>query len=161
MSVKNRRLYRLIERIRRDEADVDFENEQEMRAFAAKHGLRHEEDVLKYVYLEGILADFYKGIPPSDDDIPVVMEALRDIVLSKTRGRLRKSQQAQDDAAGFKAEANELYKEQREAGRDPDPAWRNVVEEMKRRHPGDPALKVNPRNDREEWQVLRDRWYGR
>jgi hypothetical protein len=91
MSVRH--LYKLIERMRQDEANLDVNDEQELQAFAAKHGLRHEEDVLSFTHLVGILQDWDRGIPPGADDLEdVVKEAMRYAVLPKTRGRLRKSE---------------------------------------------------------------------
>jgi hypothetical protein len=166
MSVKNR-LDKLLERLRRDEVNIDIDNEQEVRALFAKHGLRDEEDIYSRMHLGMILADLDQGILPNAGDIEVLGLAARYSDPPRKRGgSLRKNDETAQHDAEIKTEANALYKGRREQLHETetaDESWQWVVREMKRLHSRDRALQVNPRKTRprEEWEMLRDRWYGR
>jgi hypothetical protein len=150
--VKNRHLYKLIERIRRDEAEVDFDNEQAAQAFTAKHGLRHEEDFHVVAHLQSICEAWDQGIRPSGDDMDLVMEALRYAVLPRIRRKLPKPQQDKDREARIKDEAR-AYQKQLKASMPAPEAWTSTVIEMKRCYPTELANKSAT--------ALIDRWSRR
>jgi hypothetical protein len=129
MRVKNRYLHKLIERARRGE-DI---------------GLRHDDDVVGFATLEGILDTHDCGGRLSEDDIDVLVEAGRYAVLPKTGGRLRKSDNEKQREARIKTEARAYQNQHRD--------WDATVAEMKRRYPAELADK--------SVKTLKDRWSRR
>ena len=110
-------------------------------------------------------------------DNPTTSESVRNMLirhilvspLPRGIGPWPKSDADKNHAASLKDEANALYKQRREDSHETetaDASWQYVVGEIKRLHrkaddPLKAALKVKPREGREEWEALRDRWYGR